>query len=87
MSFKDFGGQIPNNLPQCGDDWTTGPGASSIPPTSAPQYMEVMVAGRIPQQGPTISGDTRHVVVVKTNPGYEPDPSQPGTGTVVAQAC
>jgi len=27
------------------------------------------------------------VVVVRTNPGYEPNPGHPGTGTVVGQVC
>jgi hypothetical protein len=37
------------------------------------------------QSGSTISGDTVHIVVVQTKPGYQPDPGHPGTGTVVAQ--
>ena len=37
-----------------------------------------------PKSGPTISGDTVHIVVVKVNPGYAPDPDRAGTGTVVA---
>jgi hypothetical protein len=28
-----------------------------------------------------------HIVVVKTNPGYRPNPGHAGTGTVVAQVC
>jgi hypothetical protein len=34
-----------------------------------------------------ISGNTVHMVVVKTNPGYAPDPGHAGTGTVVATIC
>jgi hypothetical protein len=49
--------------------------------------MEVTVSSQVTQQGSTISGNMEHVVVVKTNPGYGPEPDQPGTGTVVAQAC
>jgi hypothetical protein len=37
--------------------------------------------------GSTISGDTEHLVIVKTNPGYAPNPGHAGTGTVVAQVC
>lgn len=37
--------------------------------------------------GPTISGNTVHIVVVKTDPGYDGNPGHPGTGTVVAQFC
>ena len=34
-----------------------------------------------------IQGDTAEVVVIKTDPGYGPDPDQPGTGTIVALLC
>ena len=27
------------------------------------------------------------IVIVKTNPGYQPDPAHAGTGTVVATLC
>lgn len=63
-SFKGFANQTPNNPPRCGDHWTTAPGGSSSPPATVPQYMEVIVASRITQQGATIAGDTQHVVVV-----------------------
>jgi hypothetical protein len=86
-SFKGFASQILNNPPQCGDRWTSGRGASPAPPASVAQYMEVIVSGSIAKQGSTISGDTQHVVVVRTDPGYQPEPDHPGTGTVIAQAC
>jgi sugar lactone lactonase YvrE len=86
-SFKGFVGQTPNNPPQCGDRWTTAPGGSSSPPATVPQYMEVSVSSQITQHASTISSDTEHVVVVKTNPGYGPEPDLPRTGIVVAQAC
>jgi hypothetical protein len=38
----------------------------------------------ISQSTSKISGNTTRTAVIKTNPGYAPDPSQPGTGTVVA---
>jgi hypothetical protein len=85
--LQGFAGQIPNNPPQCGDRWTTRAGVSAGPPASVPGYMQVIVSDSIAKQGSTISGDTRHVVVVRTDPAYQPDPSQPGTGTVIAQAC
>jgi len=47
----------------------------------------VIVANSITQAGSQISGNTAQVVVVKTNPGYQPNPGHPGTGTVVAQVC
>ena len=39
------------------------------------------------QSGNTISGNIAKVVIVKTNPGYQPNPDDPGTGTVVATLC
>jgi hypothetical protein len=49
--------------------------------------MAVIVASSISQSGSTISGNTVHMVIVQTNPGYAPDPGHAGTGTVVAQIC
>jgi len=37
--------------------------------------------------GAKVSGDTTGIVVVKTDPGYGPLPTEHGTGTVVATAC
>jgi hypothetical protein len=47
----------------------------------------VIVASSISQSGSTISGNTVHMVIVQTNPGYAPNPGHAGTGTVVAQIC
>jgi hypothetical protein len=49
--------------------------------------MGVIVTSAASKSGSAISGDTPHIVVVKTNPGYLPDPGHPGTGTVVSQVC
>jgi hypothetical protein len=49
--------------------------------------MAVAVTGAVTSSGSTISGTIRAIVIVKTNPGYGPDPSRPGTGTVVATLC
>ena len=53
--------------------------------------MGVIVTSRYSQSGSLISGDTVHIVVVKTDPGYDPglypNPGHPGTGTVVALGC
>jgi hypothetical protein len=86
-SFNGFADQIPNNPPQCGDQWTSGKSATADLPASVPQYMEVIVSSSIAKRGSTISGNTQHVVVVRTDPGYQPDSRHPGTGTVIAQAC
>ena len=85
-SFKGFETSAPH--PSCGTNWTTGPGNSPPPPPAPlPAYMGVIVSSSITQQGPTISGNTVHIVVVQTNPGYAPDPGHAGTGTVVASVC
>jgi hypothetical protein len=49
--------------------------------------MGVLVAGSVSKSGALISGDTVHIVVVKTAPGYAPDPGDHGTGTIVATYC
>jgi hypothetical protein len=75
-------------VPACGTGWKTRPGASSAPPAGPlPEYVGVIVAGSVSASGPAISGDASHIVVVRTDPGYGPLPSEHGTGTVVATAC
>jgi hypothetical protein len=49
--------------------------------------MAVIVSGSIGKSGPSIGGNTVHVVVVKTNPGYASNPGHAGTGTVVGIVC
>ena len=49
--------------------------------------MAVVVPSKVTQSGSTISGNVAKVVIVKTNPGYQPNPADPGTGTVVATLC
>jgi hypothetical protein len=49
--------------------------------------MAVIVSSSIGKSGSAISGDDVHVLIVQVNPGYGPQPSTPGTGTVVAQLC
>jgi hypothetical protein len=49
--------------------------------------MAVIVSSSIDKSGSTISGDTVHIVVVHTTPGYAPNPGHAGTGTVVAVIC
>jgi hypothetical protein len=83
-SFKGFA-KSPTT-PARGTGWSTDPGNSAPPPAGPlPAYMAVTVASTATQSGSTISGDTVHIVVVQTKPGYQPDPGHPGTGTVVAQ--
>ncbi len=85
-SFKGFEDSPPR--PGCGTTWTTDPGNSTPPPAAPlPSYMAVIVASTVSKSGPTISGNTVHVVIVQTNPGYEPNPGHAGTGMVVATVC
>jgi hypothetical protein len=86
-SFKGFAHDTPNQLPRCGDRWTTGPGNSSKPPGSVPGYMAVIASSAISGSGSSISGNTTKVVVVRTNPGYAGNPGHAGTGTVIAEVC
>lgn len=86
-AFKGFA-NTPETSPACGTSWSTGPGNSSGPPPGPlPELIEVIVASHIAKSGPTISGDTQEVVLVKTDPGYAPDPGHAGTGTVVEVVC
>ena len=49
--------------------------------------MAVIVSSSVTKVGRSISGNDVHVVVVKTNPGYGPQPGKPGTGTIVGVLC
>jgi hypothetical protein len=73
---------------QCGGSWSTASGNSAPPPRSPlPAYMAVIVTNRNHKAGAVLSGNIVHVVVVKTNTGYDGDPGHAGTGTVVATVC
>ena len=84
-SFKGF--ENGNATPWCGQTWTTRPGNSSRPPRTVPSMMAVIVASHITKNGPVISGDIVHNVLVQTKPGYGPNPGHPGTGTIITQLC
>ena len=85
-SFKGFAKNP--SVPSCGIDWSTGPGNSAKPPKGPlPALMAVIVTSKTSKSGAQISGDTVHMVVVQTNPGYSNNPGHAGTGTVVAQIC
>jgi hypothetical protein len=86
-AFKGFA-DTPSTAPTCGTNWSTDPGNSSGPPAAPlPGFIAVIVSSHVSKSGPTISGDTPEVVVVKTNPGYAPNPGHAGMGTVVAKVC
>ena len=84
-AFKGF--ENGNALPACGSTWTSQPGNSSNPPATIPQYLAVIVSSSITQNGSVISGNIQRIIVVKTNPGYGPNPGHVGTGQVVAIVC
>ena len=85
-SFKGFA-EAPTT-PACGTGWSTDTGNSTPPPAGPlPAFMGVIVTSLATQSGSIDSGNTVHIVVVQTNPGYQPNPGNPGTGTVVAQVC
>jgi hypothetical protein len=87
-SFKGFASTTTANPPSCGAAWSSGPGNSSPPPNAPlPEYMVVIASSGVSKSGSTISGNTAHVVVVKTSPGYAPDPGHRGTGRVVGIVC
>lgn len=74
--------------PACGDVWSADPGSSTPPPAGPlPEYMGIIVTGSVTQSGASVSGKVMHIVVVKTNPGYAPNPGHNGNGTVVAVVC
>jgi hypothetical protein len=86
-SFKGFADSI--SSPMCGASWTTRPGNSSKPPKAVPAntMMAVIVSSNITKRGSTISGNILHIVLVRTNGGYGPNPGHPGTGTIVRTIC
>ena len=90
-AFKGFAGTItlPTTSPAnvCSGNWTTTGGNSPPPTTGVPSYMGVVVTSKVTKPGTTIMGAYNHIVVVKTNPGYSPSPSNHGTGTIVATFC
>jgi len=87
-SFKGFAKTLSSKPPQCGGSWSTRPGNSPPPPDAPlPAFMAVLVASSVKKSGPAISGNVTSIVIVKTNPGYQPDPGHPGTGAVVGVLC
>ncbi len=85
-SFKGFAGSP--GTPSCGSTWSTDPGNSTPPPSGPlPAFMGVIVTDSVTKAGSANSGDSIHIVVVQTNPGYAPNPGHQGTGKVVAVVC
>jgi hypothetical protein len=90
-AMKGFAGFEDNFLglppPNCGGSWSTDTGNSTPPPPSVPKFMGVIVSSRVTQSGSIISGNIKQVVVVRNDPGYAPNPGNPGTGTEIAIVC
>jgi hypothetical protein len=84
-AFKGF--QDAPDTPVCGVNWTAKPGNSTPPPATIPAFMAVIVSSGITKSGPSITGDTLHLVIVQTNAGYEGNPGHAGTGTIVGVIC
>jgi hypothetical protein len=84
-AFKGFEDTPPT--PTCGVNWSTDPGNSTPPPASIPAYMAIIVSSSITKSGSMISGDTVHLLLVKTDAGYQGNPGHAGTGTIVAVIC
>jgi hypothetical protein len=84
-AFKGFEDTPP--APTCGVNWSTDPGNSTPPPASIGPFIAVIVSSQITQSGSNISGDTVHVLIVKTDAGYQGNPGHAGTGTVVGVVC
>lgn len=83
-AFKGFATSTGSNPPSCGQTWTGTPGNSGDAPAAVPAYMGVIVATKVAQSGPIITGDTFEIIVIRTDPGYSSNPGHRGTGTVVA---
>ena len=85
-AFKGYA--LNPTAPTCGTGWSTDPGNSAPPPAGPlPAYMGVIVTSSTSQSGFQISGNTPHIAIVKTSPGYAPAVGHAGTGTVVTQVC
>jgi Big-like domain-containing protein len=90
-AFKGFAAAVP--LPTsspatvCSASWTSSGGNSPPPPATVPTFMGVVVADSVTKSGTTVNGHYAKIVVVATNPGYAPGPSNTGTGTIIATFC
>lgn len=86
-AFKGFANSIGESIPNCGGVWSSDSGNSSGPPDSVPTLITVIASSTITKSGPVINGNNRKIVVVRTDPGYGPNPGHAGTGTVVSVTC
>jgi len=66
---------------------TTAIDTPSNPPATLPSTIRVIVTSSIRKSGGTVSGNIPQMAVINVDPGYQPDPDHPGTGTVVSVDC
>jgi hypothetical protein len=66
---------------QSSSGWSS---SSSPAPSTLPSYIAVLVTSSPAKHGSSFSGDVAHIVIVKTDPGYNGNANVAGTGTVVA---
>ena len=86
-SFKGFAATM-TPAAACRGMWSSTTGNSSNPPAGPlPAYMAVAVTSSVDKSAATVTGPVTRIVIVKTDPGYTPDPGGTGTGTVVAVLC
>ena len=86
-AFKGFANSTTPALATCGGTWKSDPGNSSARPATVPASITVIATSSATKSGSVISGNNRKLVVVMTDPGYEPNSGHPGTGTVIAVSC
>ena len=88
--MKGYIDNVPNyacGAPNYPNSWTSNPGNSSNPPSTIPLYLLVVVSTAIYASGSTISGNIKHLVVVRVSPGYGPAPGHDGFGQIIATIC
>jgi hypothetical protein len=73
--FSGFAGS------QSSSGWSS---SGSPAPSTLPSYIAVLVTSSPGKHGSSFSGDVAHIVIVKTDPGYNGNANVAGTGTVVA---
>lgn len=86
-AFKGFANSIGGTVPNCGGVWRSDPGNSSGPPNSVPSFITVIASSSITKSGSVINGNNKKIVVVRTDPGYGPNPGHEGTGIVMSVTC
>jgi len=73
--------------PACGIQWSTAPGNSPPPAAGVPSYTAMIVTSAVSKDGSQLGGDTAHIVIVRTAPGYAPNPGHAGLGVIVGVLC